>query len=209
MSKKTLTLAWLMLGCYALIAQNGLTLPTKKLEYQLAYFGEFFAHPGVKLGASYPFFQKVKTKEKQKKKYELVKTKVHQWRVGSNLAFYHQVDNHNGYLWNVELTYRRSKNKSKKSNKWKHFEASYGLGFYHYELLGKTFQTADSGFEEINGNGNAFLQSIAIAWGKNIRLIKAADVRYYFKPTLYLETPAGTGTQARFVMEIGLATSLK
>ena len=128
MTKKTLSLALLLTGLtFSLIAQSDLKLPAKQLEYQLAYFGEFFAHPGLKLGVSYPFFQKVKTKEKSKRKYQLVKTKVRQWKVGSNLAFYHQVDNHNGYLWNVELTYQRSKNKSKKPNKWKHFEIFKGI----------------------------------------------------------------------------------
>lgn len=187
-------------------AQSSLDLPPKKLEYQVAYFGEFFAHPGLKIGANYPFFQKIRTKEKRNK--DFVITKIHQWKVGSNLAFYHQQNNHNGFLWNAELTYQLIKNKSKKPNKFKYFETSLGLGFYHYELIGKTFQSTENGFEEINGNGNAFMPSLAVAWGKNIRLIKSADVRYYVKPTLYLETPAGTGAQPRFVFEIGLATSL-
>jgi len=49
----------LFLGSYFLnlTAQATFQLPTKKLEYQIAYFGEFIGHPGIKIGAAYPFAQ--------------------------------------------------------------------------------------------------------------------------------------------------------
>lgn len=191
-------------------AQTPLELPTKKIEYQFGYFGEFVGHPGVKLGASYPFAQKLKTKERYSKKYKetFLKTKIHQWKVGSNLAFYHQINNHNGFLFNVELTYQKIKNKSKKPSKLKYFDASIGLGYFHYELNGKTFQSTENGFQEINGNGNALMPSLAVAWGRNIRFVKSIDMRYYVKPTVLLELPAGTGAHTRFALEIGVASTL-
>lgn len=191
-------------------AQTPLELPAKKIEYQIGYFGEFFAHPGVKLGASYPFVQKLKTKERYSKKYKTTfsKTKIHQLKIGSNLAFYHQVDNHNGLLFNVELTYQKIKNKSKKPNKLKYFDASIGLGYFNYQLNGTTFQSTENGFEEINGNGNAFMPSFAIAWGRNLRFVKSMDIRYYIKPTFMFETPVGIGTHPRFALEIGIASTL-
>lgn len=208
MTKYLLTLLFLGSGFLNLLAQSTLDLPAKKVEFQVAYFGEFFAHPGMKIGAAYPFAQKMKTKDKQKRKYTLTKTNIRQWKIGTNLAFYHQVNNHNGYLWNVELTYQKIKNKSKKPNKLKYFDASIGLGYFHYELIGKTFQSTENGFEEINGNGNALMPTLGVAWGRNIRFMKHADVRYYVKPTLLFELPAGTNFHTRFTMEIGLATTL-
>lgn len=199
----------LFLGSYFLnlTAQSSLQLPTKKIEYQIAYFGEFIGHPGIKLGATYPIFQKLKAKNKEKRKYTLTKTKIQQWKVGTNLAFYNQVNNHNGYLFNVELTYQKIKNKSKKPNKFTYFDASIGLGYFHYELIGKTFQPTENGFEEINGNGNALMPSLAVAWGRNIQFVKSMDMRYYVKPTILVETPAGTSAHVRFALEIGLAST--
>lgn len=207
MTKYLLTLLFLGGNFLNLSAQSTLDLPAKKVEYQLAYFGEFFAHPGLKIGAAYPFAQKLKTKEKQKSKYTLTKTRIHQWKIGSNLAFYHQVKNHNGYLWNVELTYQKIKNKSKNPNKLKYFDASLGVGYFHYELAGKTFQATENGFEEINGDGNALMPTLAFAWGRNIQFMKKTDARYYVKPTFLFELPAGTSFHTRFALEIGLATT--
>ena len=209
MTKYLLTLLFLGSSFLNLIAQSTLQLPAKKLEYQIGYFGEFFAHPGVKVGAAYPFAQKLKTKEKQKRKYTLTKTRIRQLKVGTNLAFYNQVNNHNGYLWNIELTYQRIKNKSKKPNKLKYFDASIGLGYFHYELLGETFQSTENDFEEINGNGNAFMPTLAFAWGRNLQFVKSMDMRYYIKPTFMFERPVGIGTHPRFALEIGLASTLR
>jgi len=199
----------LFLGSYLLnlTAQSTFQLPTKKLEYQIAYFGEFIGHPGFKIGAAYLFAQKLKTKKKEKKHYTLTKNRIHQWKIGSNLAFYNQVNNHNGYLFNIELTYQKIRNKSKKPNKFNYFDASVGLGYFHYELIGKTFQATENGFEEIKGNGNALMPSFAVAWGKNIQFVKSVDMRYYIKPTILVELPAGTGTHTRFALEVGLASS--
>ena len=209
MTKYLFTLFLLGSSFLNLTAQSTLQLPAKKLEYQIAYFGEFFAHPGIKVGAAYPFAQKLKTKEKQKKKYALTKTRIQQWKVGTNLAFYHQLNNHNGYLFNVELTYQKIKNKSKKPNKLKYFDASIGLGYFHYELLGETFQSTENGFEKINGNGNALMPTVAFAWGRNLRFVKSMDMRYYVKPTFMFEMPVGIGTHPRFALEIGVASTLR
>lgn len=208
MTKYLLTLLFFGSCLLQITAQSTPDLPPKKLEYQIAYFGEFIGHPGMKIGVAYPFAQKLKTKDKQKRKYTLTKTRIHQWKAGANLAFYHQVNNHNGYLFNIELTYQKIRNKSKKPNKFKYFDASIGLGYFHYELSGKTFQATENGFEEINGNGNALMPSLSVAWGKNIRFVKSANVRYYVKPTILLELSAGTGTHTRFALEIGVATTL-
>jgi len=210
MTKLFFTLIFLMTLQWSLIAQSPLELPSKKLEYQFGYFGEFFAHPGVKIGAAYPFAQKLKTKERHSKKYKetVLKTKIHQWKVGGNFAFYHQVNNHNGWLFNAELTYQKIKNKSCKPNKLKYFDVSIGLGYFHYDLVGKTFQSTENGFEEINGNGNAFMPTVAVAWGRNLRFVKSVDMRYYIKPTFMFEMPVGIGVHPRFALEIGVASTL-
>ncbi|MEM6320480.1 MAG: hypothetical protein AAF960_22615 [Bacteroidota bacterium] len=209
MTKRFLTFCFLSSFVYHLTAQIDPANFSKKIEYQVGYFGEFIARPGFKLGVAYPFYQKLKTKQKYSEAYKqtLTKSKIHQFKIGSNLAYYHQVNNHNGLLLNVELTYQKIKHKSKKPNKLSYFDVSFGLGYFHYELVGKTFQPTEDGFEEINGNGNALMPTFALAWGRNLPFIKSIDMRYYVKPTLLFETPAGTGTQVRFALEVGLASS--
>ena len=66
-----------------------------------------------------------------------------------------------------------------------------------------------NGFEEINGNGNAFMPTVAVAWGRNLRFVKSIDMRYYIKPTFMFEMPVGIGTHPRFALEIGVASTLR
>ena len=178
----------------------------KTPEFQLSYFGEYYAHPGIKVGYHLPFRGSVKNKYRQKR--GITKTKLRQFKVGGNLALYQQKNHHTGYLANVELTYQRTKFKSHKPNKIKHFEAAIGLGYYHYQLQGTTFTTDNNSFKETNGNGNALMPSISVGWGRTLSFIKRADVRYFTKGSLYFEVPHGIGTMPHSVIEFGISTSL-
>jgi len=178
-------------------------------EFQLSYFGEFMYHPGVKAGIHFPFSSSTKLKTKEnRKRGRFTKTKFKQLKLGGNIAFYQQRQHLTGYLANVELTYQRTKNKSFNPNKFKHFEAAIGLGYYRYQLKGTTFSTDGNTFQESNGNGNAFLPSLSVAWGRTIPFIKKTDVRTFIKSSLYFEMPHGIGVLPHYVWEAGFATSL-
>jgi len=182
-----------------------------KPEFQVSYFGEFLFHSGVKVGAQIPFLEREKMKSKhRKRKGDFNLTKNRQLKLGANLGFYHQANSHNGYLANIELTFQNRRNKSFKPNRYKYFEASVGLGYYRYHLLGTTFSSEGNTLKEINGNGNgnALMPSFSIAKGRNLRFIKSIDVRYFVKPSIYFEIPHGRGVLPHLVLEVGIASSL-
>ncbi len=188
---------------------NAQDSPFQQTEIQVSYFGEFLAHPGMKIGISHPIlFGKKEKERKPKYRDPYIWTKHRMIRVGGNLGFYHQVNNHNGYFANAELTYQKVKTKSYDPNRYKSFEVSIGAGYFRYQLIGTTFKTEGDSFKEINGGGNAFMPSISVAWGSNIKWIKSANVRYFVKPVVFFEIPFGTGFQTHAALEVGVAMPL-
>jgi len=123
-----------------------------KPEFQVSYFGEFLFHPGIKVGAQIPFLEGEKIKSKHRKqKGDFTLTKNRQLKIGANVGLYHQSNFHNGYFANIELTYQKRKHKSFKPNRYKYFEASFGLGHFRYQLLGTTFTADGDALKEIKG----------------------------------------------------------
>ena len=178
-------------------------------EFQLSYFGEFIFHPGVKAGIHFPFSSSTKLKTKQnRKRGRFTKTKFKQLKLGGNIGFYQQKQHLTGYLLNAELTYQRTNNKSFRPNKFSHFEAAIGIGYYRYQLKGTTFTTDGNSFQEKNGNGNALMPSLSVGWGRTLPFIKKTDIRSFVKSSLYLEMAHGTSVLPHYVLEIGFATSL-
>ncbi|MEM6633444.1 MAG: hypothetical protein AAF694_27470 [Bacteroidota bacterium] len=180
----------------------------ESLEWEVGYFGEFATHPGLKAGISYPFGHKLKVREKEKKyggPFQIYKKR--QWIVGSNLAFYHQPNNHNGYLATIELGKRRIKNKSYYRNRYTFWAWELGFGYYRYQLLGNTFRPSAIGFEKIRGNGTAIIPSLSCQWGRSLKSKKAHPGFIYIKFHSLYEVPFGTGFQLRLALESGVIYS--
>lgn len=178
-------------------------------EFQVSYFGELFVHPGAKIGIHFPFYEKNKLKYRnRKRKGDFTLTKNRKLKLGSNLAFYRQGKNHKGYLSNIELTFHNTRNRSYKPDKYRHFEASVGMGYFRYALSGTTFTPDGDSFKDIKGNGNALMPSISIGTGKSLKFIKSIDVRYFVKGSNYFEIPHGLGKLKHFALEIGFASTL-
>jgi hypothetical protein len=206
-----------MLCCLVLAALASLPLSAQKRraeapkpEFRFAYFGDYLARPGVKLGVSYPVAQKIKEKTKPLNREETyVLTKTRRIELGGSFTFFHHPKDHNGLLFNAELTWHRIRNRSYKT-RYRHFEAGLGLGYFRYQLLGTTFEPdGDGGFKEKNNaGGNAFMPSLFAAWGMNLRFIKSADVRAYVKPLIMVEIPYSAGVKTHFAFEAGLASTL-
>lgn len=206
MFRKTLLLLSLF---FALKSMDAQTYPSAVPELQIAYYGEFMFHPGAKVGLSLPFSEWTKERPQQTKrrgKYAIVKQK--EFRLGSNLSFYNIPRNHTGYLLNAELTYRRSKFYSFRPEKKGQLEYAIGLGYFRYSLHGTTFRPDGGSFKEINGNGGAFMPSVALSWGGNFRWKDGRNGRYFIKPVLLAEIPFGTGLQLITVVEAGIAIPL-
>ena len=197
---------YLLLSCFCLNAQSdNLNIP----EFQIAYFGDLVAHPGVKLGVHVPVKSVLKSKAVEHTELGTFnKINSTQFKLGGNFAAYHQHKSHVGYLANVELTIHYLNRNSLKPKKQRHLELGVGLGYYQYVLKGTSFSPIEGGFEETDGKGSALMPSISGAFGTTFKSIKFADIRWFTKGSIYLEIPHGIGSLPHFVLEIGLATKL-
>lgn len=205
MNRITFLLVLCFFSC-GLYAQNyGGAVP----EFQFAYFGEFFFHPGAKAGISFPFTEWSKEKMQETKRrgvYAIVKQK--ELRVGGNVGFYNIVRNHTGYFSNLELTFRRSKFYSFRPEKKGHLELGLGVGYFRYRLHGTTFKPTEEGFEEIRGNGGAFMPSFSVGYGGTFRWNGERNARYFLKSSAYGEVPFGTALQIITALEAGVSIPL-
>lgn len=179
-------------------------------ELQVSYFGEFIFHPGAKVGISLPFSEWTKLRQQQSKRrgeYSIVKQK--ELRLGGNVGFYNIVRNHTGYFANVDLTWRRSKYYSYRPEKKGQIELGIGLGYFRYRLHGTTFTPNGDSFDEINGNGGAFLPSFLFGYGGTFRYQGERNARYFLRSSFSAEIPFGYAFQFITALEAGIAIPLK
>lgn len=186
-------------------SQDSLLVGFERMEWEAAYFGELATHPGLKLGINYPFGHRLKIKEKNKayrSPYHILKKK--QWVLGTNLLFYHQAQNHTGYLVNLEMGRRRIKNKTKRASRYTLWGIDLGLGYYRYLLSGTTFHANQNGFESSRGQGSALMPSLSFSWGRSLRSAKPQPGFLYVKLSSLYEIPFGIGFQMRLGLESGV-----
>ncbi|MEL6253899.1 MAG: hypothetical protein AAFR87_17960 [Bacteroidota bacterium] len=179
------------------------------MEIEVSYFGEMMWHPGAQIGVNFPYTERSIAREKKnKKRGTYFVERKRQFILGGNVAAYSQPNNHFGLLTNAEFGYRSLKSKSFKAEKIKFWEVDLGLGFYHYELAGSTFIKTESGFEEIKGNGNAFMPSLSIATGRSLRL-SSLKILWFNKISAAWEIPFNIGSQYHFIFQSGFAIPLR
>ena len=178
-------------------------------EWEFSYFGEMFYHPGLMLGANFPYTRLSVAREKSsKKRGSYFVERKRQYILGTNLGMYFQPENHQGYLLNGELGYRSLKTKSYKAEKNSFWQIDLGVGLYDDDLYGKTFQIGDSGFEEIKGDGFAFMPSLSYSWGRSIGI---GDFRalWFSKLSTAVEIPFNIGTQPHLIFQTGFIPPIK
>ena len=179
------------------------------MEVEVSYFGEMMWHPGAQIGVNFPYTERSVAREKEnKKRGSYFVERKRQFIFGGNISAYVQPDNHLGLLTNAEFGYRSLKTKSFKPEKIKFWEVDLGLGFYHYDLAGRTFISTESGFEEIRGNGKAFMPSLSLATGRSLR-ISSLRVLWFNKITAAWEIPFNIGSQYHFIFQSGFAIPLR
>lgn len=191
--------------CYAQVEPAGQWAST---ELEFSYFGEMLLHPGIHLGVNFPYTSLSVAKEKSsKKRGAYFVERKRQWIIGGNLASYFQTNNHQGYLLNAEYGYRSLKTKSYKPDKLQFWELDFGLGLYHYELNGQSFEFKDTSFEEVKGRGNAFMPSLSYSWGRSIKISSFRSL-LFLKYTTAWEIPFNVGIQQRIMWEAGMIIPL-
>ncbi|MEM8892216.1 MAG: hypothetical protein AAGD28_29825, partial [Bacteroidota bacterium] len=179
------------------------------MEIEVSYFGEMMWHPGAQIGVNFPYTERSVAREKEsKKRGTYFVERKRQFIFGGNIAAYVQPDNHFGLLSNAEFGYRSLKTKSFKPEKIKFWEVDLGLGFYHYDLAGRTFISSESGFEEIKGNGNAFMPSLSFSTGRSLK-ISSLRLLWFNKLTAAWEIPFNIGSQYHFIFQSGFAIPLR
>jgi len=52
------------------------------------------------------------------------------------------------------------------------------------------------------------MPSLSVAMGRSLGFVKSMDLRYFIKPSVYLETPHGLYVLPHFALEVGVASSL-
>lgn len=178
-------------------------------EWEVSYFGEMFYHPGLMLGANFPYTRFSVAKEKSsKKRGSYFIERKRQYVIGSNLGMYFQPENHQGYLLNGEFGYRSLKTKSYKAEKNSFWQIDLGVGLYYYDLNGRTFRIGDSGFEEIKGDGFAFMPSLSYSWGRSLG-IGNFNALWFSKLSTAVEIPFNIGTQTRLIFQTGFILPIK
>ncbi|MEM6801239.1 MAG: hypothetical protein AAF696_07530 [Bacteroidota bacterium] len=178
-------------------------------EWEASYFGEMLYHPGLMVGANFPFTRFSVAKEKSsKRRGDYFVERKRQYVIGTNLGMYFQPENHQGYLLNGEFGYRSLKTKSYKPEKNSFWQIDVGVGLYYYDLNGSTFILGDSGFEEIKGDGFAFMPSLSYSWGRSLR-IGEFKVIWFSKLSTAVEIPFNIGTQPHLIYQTGFILPIK
>lgn len=131
---------------------------------KISYYGDFFSHPGIKIGYELPLRYRLKTKEKKgvdrpKHKFQLLELAT---------TFYYHPGNHYGLLLIPSYTFRTVKENGKKQD-W-----SIGLGYHRSFLTGPTYSMDQEGdFIIQKGAGqNTVFASLTYAFGRDYRWTK-------------------------------------
>jgi len=131
---------------------------------KVAYYGDFFSHPGIKIGYEIPLKYRLKTKER--KGVSRSKHKIQLLELST--AFYFHQDNHYGLLLLPAYTFRKIRANGKKQD-W-----SIGLGYHRSFLTGPTYSSNEQGeFSIKKGAGqNTVFTSLTYALGRDYRWTK-------------------------------------
>jgi len=128
-------------------------------NYEASYFGNNAWTPGLKLGATYQLWEKVKTKTSKKGKE---KRKSFELLAAGNLGFYSHPKNHKGFFNNYDMLIKKTSTKG-----WNCF-AGTGMGIYR-SVLPETYEVSESGeVSQVFLPGNWYFTSqILVGFGKD------------------------------------------
>jgi hypothetical protein len=160
-------------------------LSVNELPIHVSYYGDSGIHPGLKIGTSYKFWSKEKSKvyrlNFKQNKYGN-KTKFKEFNVDYNLGFYTHPNNHLGLFTNVGISYLRIKER-----KGRMFGMSFEIGYLRRMNKFKTYQLNDNGeiIEKKFAGNNAIMFSFAPLFGKEFK-VRTKVVRIFIKPSLQL-----------------------
>lgn len=135
------------------------------------YFGEFYNHPGIKLGYEKGFSQKIKTKVKND-----ITHYTHKQRIGKlSMVYYYHKNNHHGIILLPEIEFKKVRH-SGFFRSW-----SYGLGIHQSILPGPIFrQNQDGSFNSSPAGQTTGIMSVDLSFGRDLRFAKGKDYSWHF-----------------------------
>lgn len=154
-----------------------------ELPVHVSYYGDNGIHPGLKLGTSYNFWSKEKSKVYRFKyrtnKYGN-KTKLRELNLDYNLGFYSHPNNHLGLFTTIGVSYLRIKER-----KGRVFGVSFEVGYLRRMNKFTTYELNTEGeiVEKKLAGNNAIILSISPVFGKEFK-ISEHQMRFFVKPNL-------------------------
>ena len=166
----------------------------------ISYYGDFYAHPGVKIGTEYTIASK--TKEKQKRKG--TKTKTRSLLTTAYVNGYTHPGNHRSLGAGTELILRKTR-----GNGWKK-EALLGFGYQRRFNKGKTFTSDASGnVSQVPLASRGYFQpSFSLGVGKDLAVTMKAPLAWHLRTGFHFLSPFNAGNVMGLHAEAGIIYQL-
>lgn len=168
----------------------------RKYPVSIAYFGDFYFHPGIKVGAQYPLLIKKYEKHKRSGK---IKYRERHLLSGLSLGYYHHTGLHNALFLTGEIGRRRILRSGVM------FDYMYALGYERTFYPGKTFVVNDdNSIKKVPLAGGDYLfTGIALAMGKTRLIKRNQPFGWYIKQNVMLQIPYNNSFGVLWGVEFG------
>ena len=170
------------------LALFSITLVTIQAQaIRVGYYGETVTHYGLKVAYERTLFPRIKSRNQARKTV----------LVAPGLAAYRHPQNHIGFVFSPELTYRRTGRRGAT------FEVGIAPAYFRYFLDGTTYEVTDAGdFRRVRlAGGNAFMPTVSVGVGKDWSVQRNLPLTCYTRLNLMLQRPYNTSTLLRFSLE--------
>jgi hypothetical protein len=180
----------------------------QQLSLNLSYFGETVIHPGIKVGLSYTFWEKEKSRKhwfKGRQGRLGPKIRKHQFLVGANVAFYNHANNHTGIQQDINFGWQRTN-----MRRGTMIGAQLGLGYQARFYNIPTLELGENGEpNQIAAAGRGhFAPSISVLWGKDLRVKGDKPISWYIKPNLFFLAPYNHTGVVNLALDLGISYHL-
>lgn len=163
----------------------------------IAYFSDYFTHPGIKVGVEYPLKRKFKVTVRRDSTLK-IKEKQLFWSV--NGIIYRHKGYNTGFIINGEIGKRKIRNRG--------FYTDFfvGWGYIRTFLPGKTYKANDDGTfsRSYLAGQNGIIPSIGFSLGKNYTLNKKIPIAWFVKQSFTFQQPYNSSIAFRWCFETGV-----
>ena len=163
----------------------------------LSYFGENYAHYGLKITTELPLLTKNKVKTKNSGK---IVNKRKEIFITGNIGGYFHKRNNIGVFIGSELGYRKTRKKGFK------YEFLLGLDYLHTFLQGDTYEVSNDGNVKrvkLAGQSNLMIP-ISIGFGYDLNYYYKKPISVSIKPGFFIQYPYNIAVAVRPTIDFGI-----